>query len=532
MTTPATTLDRRTFLAASATGLAAAAATACLAPQAHASESAAPVSADETVQTAFLVVGSGIAGLSAAIEAKELGLDDVILIEKNDILGGNTLFAEGIFATHSRYQEELGIPEVDGAAVLQAELDAHHHINHAGLMGRFIEQSSDNVNWLLDHGVSFITVEVESCGGKCLHIYDGGNGTSAVEVLSTLGTEQYGLDIRTATRARELLLDEEGAVLGVRAGDADGRTVDFLADTVLLATGGISSDAEMMDLYTKMQDGKYSYVGLYGSDGDGQKMAEKTAMGRAKNICAMNMWLHVDGAPIKSVANYVGGSEGSNIWVNERGERFVDESISGNPGTLIDCNNAVQSQGCAYSVFDAAHVAFFRDHGTTADWSGFSPTGEPQPEVQAALDEAVADPAVAYFRADTLAELAEAIRVDADALQATVDAWNAAVESGEDVDFGKDASLMFAVAEPPFYAAHLMNGVLTTVGGIRVDEDGRVCSPTGDPVPNLYAAGVCCSGFAGENYSMTAPGTAQGSGVFLGRLAAQAAAAKAEAEQA
>ena len=481
---------------------------------------------DDTVTTKFLIVGSGIAGCAAAVEAKQLGLQDVILIEKNDILGGNTNFAEGIFATHSRYQQEQGIPEVDGSQVLAEESAAHHYINHAGLMKRFIDASSDNVNWLMDQGVSFVTVEVETCGGKCLHIYEGGNGASAIQVLSTLAIDEYGLDVRTGTRATALLLDDDGSVRGIRAQDAQGRVTDFLADTVLLATGGVASNDEMMDVYTKMQTGKYSYVGMAGSDGDGLRLAEATAMGRAKNVCAMNMWLNVEGTVIKSVANYIGGSEGSNIWVNERGVRFVNEAISGNPATLIDCNNAVQSQGRAYAIFDAEHVEFFKENGTTADWSGFSPSGEPQPDVQQALDEAVADESVGYFRADTIEELAEAISVDADALAKTLDAWNAAVQSGEDAEFGKEPGLMFPVATPPFYAAHLQNGVLTTVGGIRVDEDGRVCSPAGDPVGNLYAAGVCCSGFTGENYSMAAPGTAQGSGVFLGRLAAQAAVAK------
>lgn len=480
--------------------------------------------ADEIVETNFLVVGSGIGGYSAAIEAKELGVNDVILLEKNDAVGGCTLFAEGIFATHSRYQEEKQAGDVDGAAVLDAESEAHHYLNSHELMKGFIDASSDCVDWLMDHGVSFITVEVESCGGKCLHIYDGGNGTSAIKVLGELGDE-YSLDLRTGTRATDLIL-EDGAVVGVRAEADDGEIVDFKAKTVLLATGGLGSNDDMIDAYTKMAPGKYRFIGAEGQDGDGQRMCEATAMGKAKNICAMNMWLNVEGAEIKSTVNYIAGSEGSNIWINEEAHRFVNEEISGNPGTLIDCNNAVHSQGRAYSIMDSAHVDYFAANGTTADWSGFSPTGEPQPTAREDLDDAASGEAISVFKADSIDELADAIEVDADALKKTIDAWNSDVKAGADSEFGKNAKLMFAISEPPYYAAKLTNGILTTVGGIRVNSKGQVVSPQGKPVENLYAAGVCCSGFTGENYSMAAPGTAQGSGVYLGRLAAQAAAAK------
>lgn len=516
-------ISRRSFAAAGA----ALCATGLVAATAHADSPAdAPAGApevSETVDCDFLIIGSGIGGMSAALEAKQLGVENVVVLEKNSVAGGSTLFAEGIFATHSRYQEELGIPAVDATEVVAEEAAFHHHVINTGLMKAFVEASSDNVNWLLDQGVGFVTVEVETCGGKCLHIYNGGNGTHAIEVIGDKLADEYGMQVTLETRAVELI-QEEGTVVGAVAERADGTRVAYRAPLTLLATGGMGASEDMMDEYTKLARGKWRHFGAVGQDGDGQRMAEATAMGRAKNVCAMNMWLNVDGAVVKSTVNYVAGSEGSNIWVNEEAARFCDESISGNPATLIDCNNAVHAQGRAYSIFDSDHVAFFREQGTTADWSGFSPTGEPQTTIDADLEEAVADPEVAFWRADSIEELAGLLDLDPAALADTVAAWNAEVEQGEDADFGKDPALMFPVSAPPFYAARLTNGVLTTVGGIRVNARGEVCAPDGTPVPGLRAAGVCCAGFTGEIYSMTAPGTAQGSGVFLGRLAAQAAA--------
>lgn len=491
--------------------------------QEQAAEDEPHAAADETVEADFLIVGGGIGGFSAALTAKQEGLDNVILIEKYSNFGGSTLFAEGIFAPHSRAQEEAGYPAVDGQAVLDMELDFHHHVINPELFKQFIDASSENVNWLMDQGVTFASLQVPVLGANCLHIYEGGNGTSAIDVLSTKAIEEFGLDARTDTAATDLLMDGD-AVVGVRATAKNGSIIDFKAPYVLLATGGMAANPDMMEEYTKLDIGKYRFVGGLGADGDGQKMCEKTIMGRAKNVCAMNMWLNVAGAEIKSTPNFIGGMEGSNIWVNEKAQRFVNEEIAGMPGTLIDCNNAVHSQGRAYSIFDTAHIPFWAENGTTADFSGFCPRGKAIPDISETLDAAVASDVVEYYRADTIADLAAQLDLDADVLQATIDAWNEDVAAGEDSTFGKDPVLMFSVSEPPFYGARLTNGVLTTVGGIRINEDGQVCAADGTAVKGLYAAGVATSGFSGETYSMHAPGTAQGTGVYLGRIAARAAA--------
>jgi fumarate reductase flavoprotein subunit len=478
--------------------------------------------ADEVIETDFLVVGGGIGGFSAALTAKQEGLDNVILIEKYNSFGGSTLFAEGIFATHSRAQEEAGYPLVDSQAVLNLELDFHHHVINPTLFRQFIDASSENVNWLMDQGVTFAAIMVPVLGANCLHIYDGGNGTSAIEVLSNKAIGEYGLDARVNTAATDLLLEGD-TVVGVRAETKDGLVIDFKAPYVLLSTGGMAANPDMMDEYTKLDVGKYRFVGGLGADGDGQKMCEKTIMGRAKNVCAMNMWLNVNGAEIKSTPNFIGGMEGSNIWVNEKAQRFINEEIAGMPGTLIDCNNAVHSQERVYSIFDTAHIPFWTENGTTADFSGFCPRGKPIADIPETLEEAIEDDTVEYFRAETIADLAKQLGLDVTALQETVDSWNQDVTAGVDPVFGKDQSLMFSISEPPFYGARLTNGVLTTVGGIRINESGQVCAADGTVVKGLYAAGVATSGFSGETYSMHAPGTAQGTGVFLGRLAARAA---------
>lgn len=244
-------LDRRDFLKASALAGAAAGLmglTGC-APQSNpekeptpqtGEEAASPTQADETVECDFLVIGGGIGGFSAALTAHEEGIERVVLLEKYGTFGGTTLFAEGIFANNSRAQQELGYAPVAVKDILDMELEFHHRIINPQLFRSFLEASSDNVDWLMDQGITFEKLDVPVLGTNCLHIYEGGNGTSAIEILSKKAIEEYGIDARTDTQATELIL-EDGAVIGARA-QSKGRTVDFMAPYVLVATGGMAAN--------------------------------------------------------------------------------------------------------------------------------------------------------------------------------------------------------------------------------------------------------------------------------------------------
>lgn len=484
--------------------------------------SATVTTASETVETDLVVIGSGMAGLTTAVTAMQEGCQSVVLLEKNSYLGGSSNFAEGVFGNGDRYQQQQGYGPYDLSEILAEEVNWSHGVVKQELLMDAMEGSREYVNWLLDQGVSFATILDAGTGRMVLHIYDGGNGASAVKVLGALATDTYGVDLRTSARATALLMDGD-KVTGVQA-DVDGTVTDFKANTVVIASGGIGANTDLMDEYTKLDAGKWNYLGDKAQMGDGLKLAESTAHGRGKNVCAQNMWITVEGCvDVKDSANMVGGMEGSNIWINEDAKRFCDESIA---QQFFIANNTVVNQGFAWSVFDQDHVAFFAQNGTTCMWSGFSMMGKPITDVQEALDKAAADSSVKLVKADTLEELADGMGVDAKAFKSTVDAWNAEVAAGVDVDFGKTAPYMAAVKTGPFYAAKLQSTVLATIGGVRVNRAGQVTAPNGTPVEGLYAAGVVSSGFSGEVYGMSAAGITQGSAIYLGRLAGKAAAAR------
>ena len=480
-----------------------------------------PREADETVECDFVVVGSGMAGFSAAIMAKQEGVDNVIMLEKNSDVGGSTLFAEGVFGNGSRMQIEAGYDKYDSKEILQEELDWCHNVMNSAIFRDYLEGSAEYIDWLLDLGVEFDTLLDCGTGRFCMHHYVGGNGTSAIQTMKAIAENEYGMDIRTSTRATALIIDEDGGVSGVQAESDDGTIIDFKAPTVVLATGGVASSEEIMDEYTKLDAGKWRHLGNEGQDGDGMKMAEQTAMGRGKNVAACNMWVTVDGAGAQENVNFVGGMECSNIWVNQDAERFVNEDIA---WQFYPCNNEIHNQGVVYSLFDQAHVQFFAENGTTCAWSNFSPLGQPIEGLQDDLDAAVENSGVAFYKADTIEDLAEQMGIDPSTLAKTVEEWNASVKEGKDAAFGKAEQYCFEVSEAPFYGAKLISSVLNSIGGIRVNRGGQVTAPDGTPVRGLYAAGIAASGFSGEVYGMAAPGTCQGPAVYLGRLAGKAAA--------
>lgn len=522
-----TNIDRRHFLLGAA-GIGAALAFTGCAPKSASTASASSQStsatvqkADETVNAGFVVIGSGMGGHCAAIMAAQSGVKNVVMLEGQSEVGGATKFAEGVFGVGDRYQAAQGYGGYDLSEILAEEVDWSHGVINQSLFMAAMKDSGAGIDWLLDLGVKFSAMGSAGTQRYVMHMYEGGNGTSAIEALNPKAVE-LGIDVRTGTSATALIVEND-AVVGVQAKSGN-KIIEFRAPTVCIATGAIAGNATMMDEYTKMDAGKWTYLGPQGQNGDGVTLVEATAHGRAKNICAQNMWLKVEDAGIKTVENYVAGMEGSNIWVNEQGVRFTNEAVAQN---FFVANNIVGNQGSAYSLLDTDHAKWFEANGTTCFWSGFAPAMQPIEGVVDALDKAAAGGTEKVFKANTIEELAGKIGVDAATLKATVDAWNAQVDAGADTEFSKPAPYCAKVATAPFYAAKLQSAVLATVGGIRVNKDGQVCSPLGKAIDGLYSAGVCSSGISGEVYGMAAPGITQQSAVYLGRCAGKAAAQRA-----
>ncbi|MET0783268.1 MAG: FAD-binding protein [Leifsonia flava] len=135
--------------------------------------------------------------------------------------------------------------------------------------------------------------------------------------------------------------------------------------------------------------------------------------------------------------------------------------------------------------------------------------------------------------ADTIAELATLMHVDGATLQATIDRFNGFARSGVDEDFGRGRTVydnyygdprvkpnpnLGPVEKGPFTAVKLVPGDLGTKGGLLTDEHARVLDEAGAVIPGLYAAGNTTASVMGRTYP--GPGSTIAPAVIFGYLGA------------
>lgn len=248
-----------------------------------------------------------------------------------------------------------------------------------------------------------------------------------------------------------------------------------------------------------------------GQDGDGHLMAEQTAHGRANHLTVDSLFNNVKDFSYDSALGVCVAMQSSNFWVNQDGLRFMNENIS---STAVS-GKVVETQGSVWSIVDADGIQKYAEGGCQRHYSGFADklVGNAIDGLQDEVDKAVSGNDEC-FKADTIADLAKEIGVDADNLADEIEKYN----TGTDAEWGKEAENMWPIATAPFYAFRISSGMLNTSGGIRINTNAQVVDDCYKPIAGLYAAGVCTSGWDGEVYGN---GTCQANALFCGRTAAK-----------
>jgi len=463
-----------------------------------------------TKEADLVVVGGGGAGLSAAIEAASQG-KKVIMLEKQSILGGNTNFAEGIFAVDSPIQKQMGIT-TDKMHILREELEFGNYHQDALLWNQVINDSAANIQWLLDMGMKFHTVASLGAGEKTWHLYEG-MGKALVKDVLAPKAEKLGVDIMLNTPGKEIIMDNE-VVSGVKASNKEGKDVIIKAKAVILATGGFADDKEMVKTLAKVDPSRIVFRGAPGHDGDGIKMAQK--VGATSNGWGMLAMLAptLQGTSITSHMGAAATIEPNNLWVNNDGLRFVNEDVI---FEMTRASNAFLTQSKTFSVMDSSMMNKRIADGCVLGVGAYVPPGTKlvklNEEIQKALD--AKDPNV--FKADTLDELATKMGVNKENFLATVNKYNGYAASGADTEFGKNPMFITPIKTGPFYAFNLKLNGLNTMGGIKVNTKSEVLNAKQEPIKGLYAAGMDCDGYTGDTYGLVIPGSDQGIAVFTGR---------------
>ena len=258
------------------------------------------------------------------------------------------------------------------------------------------------------------------------------------------------MDIRNNARATALLVSDPYTVTGIQYEEKNGDVVHINAKAVILATGGMSTNKELLGQYSSQDMEKIIGWGE-GQDGDGHLMAEQTAHGRANHLTVDSLFNNVgNGDESLAYSSPLGVSAAmqySDCFVNEYGERFCDESGGGGLGTS-ESGKLIEAQGYVFSIMDADNIAAYEAGGCTRHYSGFADACVSNPiDLQSELEQY--DGVDYIWKADSVKELGQAIAksvpfFDVDAFVAEIDAYNQYAESGTDEAYGKDGGVHLA----------------------------------------------------------------------------------------
>lgn len=295
--------------------------------------------------------------------------------------------------------------------------------------------------------------------------------------------EEAGVTVRYETGVTNLVVADSGEVVGVAWRSFD-ETGFVTAPSVIVAAGGFVMNPDMVAEHTPALGSKLFTLGSTYDDGLGIRLGQSVGAELK----------HMD-EPFITAPLYPPSVLVKGLLVNQEGKRFVaEDSYHSRTSQFV----MEQPDSAAYLIVDSEHVEY------------------PKMPLVPLLD--------GY---ETVAEMASALGVPLDTLQATLDRYNANAERGEDPDFHKAAEWLAPQSVGPWAVFDVRLGHALyagfTLGGIRVTVDGEVQRPDGSVVPGLYAAGACASNLAqdGKGYCS---GTQLGEGSYFGRRAGRHAA--------
>ena len=562
---------RRSFLGGAATGVIGGA----LATTAYMTLGRSDDHWDDT--TDILVVGAGAAGCAAAVTAHELG-KAVLLLEKGPVVGGTAAKSVGgVWVPANRAMKEAGITDNrEDCLRYMARLSFPEHFQPDGerfgasptaymLMETYYDNAQRAVEQLERQGALKLISkkfnggfmpdyfahlpEDKAPNGRCLFVGDdAGNLANGAEMMRRFGEaiETRGIAVRKRTSAQQLVLDDEGAVIGLVASTKDGTPVRIRAKKgVIFATGGFTHDPAMRKHFLKGP--VFGGCAVPTNQGDFVKIASAAGaqLGNMQNAWWAQLPLEL-ALENPSVPTGIWCTPGdSMIQVNRKGTRFFDEKFVYNERTQAhfewDPVSASYPNLLSFMIYDQR---------TADQYAGFAPI----PPKGASASH--------VMQADSLDELARAIDARLEkikdrtggfsldsgfltSLRASVARFNGLAQTGNDSDFSRGKQPIdlffhfFGPGKPenplpnptmhplsatgPYYAIILAAGTLDTNGGAVIDDKARVLTPLNEPIPGLYAAGNCSAACSGQAY--WAGGATLGPALTFGVIAAESAAA-------
>ena len=464
---------------------------------------------NETMACDIVVIGAGVAGLTAAVQASLLG-QNVIVLESSKRAGGNWDVTYGMTAVDSPLSKQQGI-KVDARALVNQEIRFFNYQVDARLWMDMIGSSGANVEWLMEQGVTFVPeLEPYTAGDINAPVFHRWGRKPGPSKAMTRRYAELGGQLYTNTKAVDLI-SENGAVVGVIAEKESGDLLQIDAKAVICAGGGYTKNRKMVAKYIGIED--YAARSVAENDGSALRLIINAG---GKSLVDHGTFI-TDLIPRQMKMNshwlnYIHSRPGSqpfHVSVNQDGQRYTDES-----GTLklyAFSPAAAMTQERTYTIYDASMIRDLE----AANGKG----------IDKILENAADKEEEGIFRADTLVELGAKLGLDPDAFAKTMNEYNSFCKEGIDREFEKAPEFLRAFENPPYYGWENGYQVCATLEGVDYNMDMQVVDDSGKPIPGLYVAGCDGAKLWRDYYSLAIPGSCNCNNIYSGRKAAQSAAA-------
>lgn len=467
------------------------------------------------------VIAAGPSGLSAAVQAAQMGRT-VIVLEKAAAVGGAANMGMGPLGIGTRYQKEQMI-DISVEKAFHMFMDYTHYNVDARLIKRYFSQSAETIQWLEDMGVEFEgAFRYFPQSEATWHIVktDKGIGPRAASFMNRALYEkalELGVTVLLEHPAKSLI-KKGNKIVGIVAVNPEGEEIRINCDAAIICTGGAGANKKMIKELTGLSHGKDVFnFAIPGLMGDGLRMAWEA--GADKLPVRIEMACDIGGGePTTSgVTNIM---KQPNLLVNKFGKRVMNEDYMQNTTYLSNVANHQKDKTC-FSIVDTSIVKYYIKHGVDV-----TSLVTPNPDVSdfyEGIQMLMKNGSKNYFAADTLEELAEKAGIDGNNLKETVEDYNYFCDS-RDMEFFKNPEFLRPLFKPPYYAAAVHPGGYGTVGGVRINENCEACDKDFIPIPGLYCAGADSCNIYDDSYMFLLPGNSMGYAVNTGRIAGMSAA--------
>jgi len=414
-----------------------------------------------------VVIGTGAAGMTAAITAHDAGAK-VILLEKQPITGGNSMLAAGgMNAAETSFQKAKNIKD-SVELMYEDTMKGGKNMNDPELARILAKNSASSVDWLTSIGADIS--DVGRMGGASVnrtHRPTGGAavGSHIVNVLRKNAADRK-IDIRVNSKVVEILENKGGKVTGVVVEGKHRGKYTIEAKAVVLAAGGFSANPEKVAYYRPELKGMTT-SNQPGATGDGVEIGAN-AGAELKDMKEIQIHPTVAAGSRILITEAVRGNGA--ILVNHEGKRFVNE----------------------LTTRDKASEAILAQTGQSA----FLILDEGIRKSLKQID--------GYFHLELVKEgntpedLAKVLGMPPEIFAQTIETYNKAVDAKNDDEF-KRSDMPLALRTAKYYAIEVKPGIHYTMGGLKINANTQVIAQSGKPIPGFFAAGEVTGGVHGAN---------------------------------